>query len=123
MTPLLTSTAIVAALIVPGAIRGAPVVDYATTVSCAYHASADGWVSVGRAPRGTDYVVFTMRTGVPGDWSSEDITSTSRARKWQVPTGPGMSFVNWVTFYSDEGWITSDMVNVRCEGAPDTWPE
>ena len=128
MLPLVAAT-LGASLLAPMAVPlpalapgGPPTIDFATTAHCAYNTDAPGWASVGRAPKGTTYIVFTMRTGTPGDWGSSDITSTSEARQWRVETGVGMSFINWVTLYSNEGWIDSHMVNLRCEGTPDDWP-
>ena len=128
MLPLIAAT-LSAALLAPAvaplpavAAAGPPAVDYARTASCAYNSAAPGWASVARAPKGTTYIVFTMRTGTPGDWDASDVTSTSKARQWRVETGVGMSFINWVTFYSDEGWVDSHMVNLRCEETPDDWP-
>ena len=102
--------------------EGLPAVDDAITVACAYSTGAPGWAAVDGAPPGTSYVVFTMRTGILGEWGSADITSTSTAPQWWVETGIGMSFVDWVTFYSDEGWIGSHLMNIRCEGTPAGWP-
>ena len=96
--------------------------DDARSAVCAYSSSAPGWAALRHAPRGTSYVVFTMRTGGPDDWDTADVTSTSGDRQWQVQTGVGMSAITWVTFYSDEGWIDSHMVHIRCEGAPANWP-
>lgn len=128
MLPLIAAT-FGAALLGPAvapmpavAAAGLPTVDYAKTASCAYNAEAPGWVAVTRAPEGTSYVVFTMRTGTPDDWGSDELTSWPQADGWLIPTEVGMSFINWVTFYSDEGWIDSHMVNIRCEGAPSDWP-
>lgn len=98
-------------------------VDYTQTAKCAYFVDADGWASVGRSPRGTVKVEYTMRTGEPGDWSAETITATAKARKWRIVTDPGMSFINWVTFLDADGHVlASQNVNVRCAGTPSNWP-
>ena len=127
MLPLIAAT-LGATLLAPAvtplpavAPAGPPTDDYARTANCAYNTDAPGWASVGMAPKGTAYVVFTMRTGTPGEWDSSNITSTTKDGQWRVETEVGMSFINWVTFYSDEGWVDSHMVNLRCEGTPDDW--
>lgn len=106
----------------PGAAQAADV-DYRQTAACLNVTSGSGWASVGRAPRGTVRVVFTMRTGSPGGWGAQDIASTSKARKWRVATSAGMSFINWVTFFdASDNAIGAQNVNVRCTGTDPNWP-
>jgi hypothetical protein len=110
------------AAMLPGSTQAAEV-NYEQTAACAYFVSSDGWASVGRAPRGTVRVVYTMRTGTPGAWGATDITATTKARKWRVVTGRGMSFINWVKFYdASNNELAAQNVNVRCAGTDPTWP-
>lgn len=98
-------------------------IDYRNMATCVNVTSGSGWASVGRAPRGTARVVYTMRTGTPGGWGAQDITATKKARKWRVLTSPGMSFINWVTFLDADGnAIFAQNVNVRCAGTDPNWP-
>ena len=126
MITILSGTALAVSLLAPTASAGhieAAAVDYNTTTKCLYSTTDPGWASVGRAPRGTTSVIFTMRTGEPGAWNAAEIEGFSKARQWRTTTGTGMSFINWVTFYGDEGYISTAMVNTRCEGTPTEWPE
>lgn len=125
---ILAALAAVWLMVLPGSAHAAGV-DYKLTAACAYSASSNGWASVGRAPRGTIQVVYTMRTGQPPDpntgagWSAVDITATSKARKWRIVTDPGMSFINWVKFYdASDNLLFEQNVNVRCAGTPSNWP-
>lgn len=110
--------------LVPLAGVQAATVDYKTTAKCSYSATENGWASVGRAPRGTDEVVYTMRTGTPASWDASSIYTTTKARQWRVVTDPGMSFINWVTFLDvNDNVLAAQNVNLRCAGTPTDWPE
>jgi len=64
-----------------------------------------------------------MRTGLPSGWGAQDITATSKARKWRVSTSAGMSFINWVTFFdANDNVLFAQNVNVRCSGTDPNWP-
>lgn len=122
---------IIAAALAIGAVAGvmptasavAPGVDYRKFASCSYSATDPGWAQVGRAPKGTASVVFTMRTGTPGAWGAVSVTSTNKARRWRVTTPSGTSFINYVTFLdSSQNELAKQMVNIRCSGTPLEWP-
>jgi len=99
-------------------------VDYRNFTRCAYSPTDSGWALVGRAPKGTSSVIFTMRTGTPGAWGAVSVRSSSKARRWWVTTPAGTSFINWVTFLdSADGIITQQNVNTRCAGTPSQWPQ
>jgi hypothetical protein len=122
-------TAMVVAVCAGGVLGAAPAMaepapfDYTETAWCEYSPTAEGSAYVGRAPRGTARVEYTMRTGIPEAWDAVTVTAESKPRRWGVTTPAGTSFINWLKFYDASGSLIGEqMVNVRCEGTPEDWP-